>query len=436
MDNNVRNTDLIVIIDREGKILYYNNFNDRINKFNNSETIGKNIWDVYSWVNKDTPLFKVMEAGQPILNQIMNITIDGNKLVTAINSAYPLKNSEGIIGAIGFSVSSEQISKNKVSRKKTTDYLAKYVFDDIITVNKEMIDMKNKLIKASKSNSNVFIFGESGTGKELFAHSIHNASPRSEKPFVAQNCGAIPSTLMESTFFGTSKGSFTGSEDKKGIFDIADGGTLFLDEINSMPLNLQVKLLRVIEDKSFRRVGDTKDIYCDVRIITASNACMESLLDKYIRRDLFYRLSVINIQIPPLKERKDDIKILCDYYISIFNDMFNKNVKGITNKAMVIFLKYDWPGNVRELRNVLESCFNILEGDILDIEHIPKILIENINLEKKTNSTNLVDKVNEYEKSIITRALLANKYNIASTARYLGIPRQTLYYKLNKYNLQ
>lgn len=436
MDYNVKDTDLIIIIDKQGKILYYNNFNDRINKFNNSETIGKNICDIYSWVNKNTPMFKVMEVEQPILNQVFEITIDGNKTITAINSAYPLKNSEGIIGAIGLSTSSEKISKNKTSKKKIASYLAKYTFDDIITVNKEMIALKKNLEKTARSNSSVFIFGDSGTGKELFAHSIHNASRRANKPFVAQNCGAIPPTLMESTFFGTIKGSFTGSEDRKGIFDIADGGTLFLDEINSMPLNLQVKLLRVIEEKYFRRVGDTEDIYCDVRIISASNTNIESLLDKYIRRDLFYRLSVINVKIPSLKERKDDIEILCNHFIPRFNNMFNKAVKSITDEALDIFLKYDWPGNVRELSNTLECCFNTLEGNVIDIDDIPRILIDNIDIENEVNHTNLVDAVNAYEKSIISKALLTNRYSVVNTAKYLGIPRQTLYYKLNKYNLR
>lgn len=436
MDFNIKSTDLIVIIDNNGKIMYYNNFNDRINKFKEVETIGKNISEVYPWVNKDTPLFKVMELKEPILNQVFDITIDGDNRISALNSAYPLESSNGILGAIGFSTSTDKFSNNTVSKRNREGNSAKYTFNDIITVNPDMIAIKENLAKISKTNSNVFIFGASGTGKELFAHSIHNASPRCNKPFIAQNCGAIPSNLMESIFFGTAKGSFTGSENKKGLFDIADGGTLFLDEINSMPIDLQGKLLRVLEEQSFRRVGDTEEIFCDVRIISASNIDLNESLDDDIRSDLFYRLSVINKKIPPLNERLDDIEVLCDYFISFFNNMFNKGVKGISDDAKKFILNYNWPGNVRELKNVLEYCFNIIEEDIIDVNHLPQRLIENFELNDENPSyLSLVDNVETYEKSLISKALLVNRYSIVNTAKYLDIPRQTLYYKLNKYSL-
>lgn len=436
MNYDIKNTDLIVIIDNKGKIMYYNNFRDRINKLKEVDTIGRNIWEIYPWVNEETPLFRTMKLREPIMNEILDITIDGNKTISALNSAYPLENSKGVFGAIGFSTSTEKTLNNPDSKRKQTGNSATYVFDDIITVNKNMITLKENLAKISKTDSNVFLFGASGTGKELFAHSIHNSSPRWNKPFIAQNCGAIPSTLVESTFFGTDKGSFTGSENKQGLFDIADGGTLFLDEINSMPLELQGKLLRVLEENSFRRVGSTEEVFCDVRIISASNMNLDESLDDIIRSDLFYRLSVINIRIPPLAKRIDDIEVLCDYYISFFNNVFNKNVKAISVEATKIILNYDWPGNVRELKNVMEYCFNVIEEDIIDVNHLPKRLIKKSTLENKIpNFVGLVDNVEAYEKSLISKALLINKYNIVNSAKYLNIPRQTLYYKLNKYDL-
>ncbi|MDW7669993.1 MAG: sigma 54-interacting transcriptional regulator, partial [Bacillota bacterium] len=422
-------------VDKKGKILFYNNFNDKINKLNSEETIGKKIDEVYPWVNENTPIFKVMKKKQPILNKVFQISIDGKEGVTAINSAYPLINDKGIIGAVGLSYVTNFSNKSN-STKKQSSFSSIYTFEDLQTANPEMKNLITDLYKSSKSKSNIFIFGESGTGKEILAHSIHNSSERSNKPFVTQNCGAIPENLMESIFFGTSKGSFTGSEQKIGLLDVANGGTLFLDEINSMPMGLQSKLLRVIESHSFRRVGGTKEFFCDIRFITSSNVNKETLLKNYIRQDLFYRLNVVNAVIPPLRERPEDVEILSKYFFNYFNNIFNKNILRIESPALKKLQNYSWPGNVRELKNVIESCYNIIEeGNEIREIHLPSYINEQKDslVDKIENS--LTDTVESFERKVIENALKAKRYNIVRTAKYLKIPRQTLYYKLKKYDL-
>ena len=208
--------------------------------------------------------------------------------------------------------------------------------------------------------------------KELFVHAIHNASKRKDKPFITQNCAALPANLLEGILFGTAKGGFTGAEDRQGLFELAHGGTLFLDEINSMPLELQSKLLRVLQDGSFRPVGQTKTINVDVRIITATNIPPEEAVKyKLLRKDLYYRLNVISLSIPPLRERKDDIPILTNYFIDKLNQKLGKSVKGVSKEVMDIFISNPWEGNVRELENLIEGIMSIYDIDLIDIEHIP-----------------------------------------------------------------
>jgi arginine utilization regulatory protein len=439
LEASFRNTDLIVIIDRQGKILYYNNFSDTINKFNNSDTLGRYIWEIYPWVkSKKTPLFKVMETGEQLVNQYQSIMLEENLSISLLNSAFPIRTQNKIIGALGIS---SRLGKDKedtysqMKKYESTNLKAKYSFDDIITSDAAMNALKEKLRKAARTDSNIFICGETGTGKELFAHSIHNSSPRSGKPFISQNCAAIPETLMESTFFGTVKGSFTGAEDKKGLFEVCSGGTVFLDEINSMPLELQAKILRVVEEKSIRRIGSTKDIPVDVRLISASNEKPSDLVNqKKLRLDLFYRLNVIGVEIPPLRERVKDIELLSDYYINRFNNIFDKKITVVSPKVKEIFFRYKWPGNIREFKNAIESSFNIAEGSTINIDDIPGYLAENHNFEAP-EAIGLTNMVEEFERNLISKTLVSCRYNIVHTAKVLDIPRQTLYYKLNKYRL-
>lgn len=438
MKNSLKNTDLIIVVDKNGKIMYYNNFNDIYNESGNQDNIGKSIFDLYPWLTKkNSTIFKVIDTGEPLVNQFQTLKISDGNSISAINSAFPLINDNEIIGAI--EISSNILSGKNKNKKSYSNFNAKYTFDNIITKNAEMIELINKMKSVSRTNSSVLIYGETGTGKEIVAHSIHNQSNRWNKPFITQNCAAIPSTIIEGILFGSVKGSFTGADDKPGLFETANGGTIYLDEINSMPMDMQAKLLRVLESRAVRRVGDNKDIEIDIRVIASTNEKPYKLLESNeFRSDLFYRLNVVGIEIPPLKDRLDDIEVLCKYYIEYFNNIFNKNVKGITSELKSILTQYNWPGNIRELRNCLESAFNVVNDEYIEPSHIPSYISGKLLHNNKfigIPGKKLPVLLDEFEKETIEKALAQKKYNIVKTANELGIPRQTLYYKLRKYNL-
>ncbi len=231
------------------------------------------------------------------------------------------------------------------------------------------------------STSSVLVYGETGTGKELYVQSIHNYSSRFNKPFIAQNCAALPENLFESILFGTVKGAFTGAVDKPGLFEQAHGGTLFLDEINSMPINLQTKLLRVLQDGVIRRVGDSRDRKIDVRIIAAMNVePLKAVENGQIREDLFYRLNVVNIKLVPLRDRLEDIPLYVEHFIDKYNKELNKNVKGISSKVKELFMSYNWPGNVRELQHIIEAAINIVDNEYIELDNLPIYLSEKVDL--------------------------------------------------------
>ena len=239
-----------------------------------------------------------------------------------------------------------------------------------------MQEIFSTIERVSQTTTSILITGESGTGKELVAHSIHNKSPFKNKPFVTVNCGALPENLIESELFGHKKGSFTGAHiDKKGLFEAANGGTLFLDEVGELPPPVQVKLLRALQEKTIRQVGATEDIHVDVRIITATNRNLESMMKKgQFRQDLYYRLNVIKIACPPLRERKEDIPLLCDFFLKKFNKKFNKEIVSLGRDALEVLTDYDFPGNVRELENIIERSVALEGGNILLAESLPPFI--------------------------------------------------------------
>ena len=314
-------------------------------------------------------------------------------------------------------------------------------FADIIGISDVMLKLKKDALAVSSSPSPIMVYGETGTGKELLLHAIHNAGPRRDKPFIAQNCAALPETLLESILFGTVKGSFTGAETRPGLFEIANGGTLFLDEINSMSIQLQAKLLRVIQDRNVRRVGDTRTIHVDVRIVTAINIDpRQALIDKTLRDDLFFRLSVISLKVPPLRERRDDIPFLTEYFIKKYNSRLHKQVKNVSEDVEKFFMEYAWPGNVRELEHSIEGAMNIADGDIIDGKCLPYYLGE---IYRKYESTQedfeiktLKEAMYNLEKSLIEKSLKKSGGNVTKAAELLDVPRQTLQYKISKYGIR
>ncbi|MEL7657646.1 MAG: sigma 54-interacting transcriptional regulator, partial [Bacillota bacterium] len=316
----------------------------------------------------------------------------------------------------------------------------KYTFDDIMGESETIRRAKNQALLTARGNSTVLITGESGTGKEMFAKAIHYASARAKGPFITVNCGAIPENLLESELFGYEKGAFTGASDKGklGKFELANSGTIFLDEIGDMPLHLQVKLLHVLQNMRFERVGGNKVIIVDVRVIAATNKDLETMIkDGTFREDLYYRLSVIPLMIPPLRGRRSDIKLLMYHFLNKYNTFMNKKIIGFTEEVEYIYENYDWPGNVRELENAVEYGTNMAFGDKIGVDAIPNRLLKNDSntIQIEESDLPLNEQVKFYEKEILTRKL--KKYGNNSNAKdlvakELGLSRATLYRKLSE----
>jgi len=320
--------------------------------------------------------------------------------------------------------------ENQILRQELSQRPA--AFSAIIGKSDAMVKIFAVMEKVIPSKTNILITGESGTGKGLVAQAIHESGPRKDKPFISINCGAIPENLLESELFGHKKGSFTSAnEDKKGLITMANGGTLFLDEIGEMPLALQVKLLHVIQTRELTPVGDTRVINVDVRVIAATNADLaQRVKEGRFREDLYYRLNVIEINMPPLRERRDDIAVLIKHYMAIFAKEAGKNIKDIDYEAMQAMLSYDWPGNIRELGNTIERAVVLADSDTVTIHDLPD-KFRTLDLEGVPTSS-LRQALDSYEREYIKRSLTEHKGNKETTAEALGVDLATLYRKLKK----
>ena len=320
----------------------------------------------------------------------------------------------------------ELIEENVSLRQRLED---RYHFENIIAKSAKMQRVIEVIKVVAKSNATVLITGDSGTGKELVARAIHSQSHRRNKPFVAVSCAALPESLVESELFGHEKGSFTGAyTQKKGKFEFANGGTLFLDEVGEMSANIQVHLLRVLEEKEFTRVGGNEPIKVDVRVISATNKDLRKAIEKQeFREDLYYRLNVVNIELPPLRERKEDISLLAEYFLNKFAAENRKDVTGFSPEAMEFVLDYDWPGNVRELENAIERAVILAKASIITIADLPQ---ENLSLVRLASTGK---NLKEVEKNHVLNVLRETGGNYSEAARILGISRMTLYNKAREY---
>ncbi len=307
-----------------------------------------------------------------------------------------------------------------------------YQFRDIVGKNYKMQEIFELIRTVADSDASVLILGESGTGKELIARAIHYSSRRAEKPFVSVSCSALPESLLESELFGYEKGAFTGAvRDKPGRFEEANGGTLFLDEVGEMKPETQLHLLRVLQEREIRRLGGTGVIKVDVRIIAATNKDLErAVKEGSFREDLYYRLNVVTVQLPPLREREDDIPLLAERFLMKYNIKNNRNLEGISPKAIALLVQYDWPGNVRELENVIERAVVITKHTIIQLEDLPPH-IQSFQESKGVRPR----KLKEVEKEHIQHTLEENKWNVSKTSKVLGIDRSTLYKKIRNYGL-
>jgi len=330
------------------------------------------------------------------------------------------------------------LEKENTRLKKELD--TKYGFENFIGSSNSIQQIFSLINRVSELNVNVLISGESGTGKELVARAVHYSGSRKDGPFIPVNCGAIPETLIESEFFGHSKGAFTGAmRDKKGLFEEANGGTIFLDEIGDLPIHLQVKLLRVLEEKKVRPLGKTESVSIDVRIISATNKNLEQeIMDNKFREDLFYRLNVIKVAMPPLRERKDDIPMLALHFLHKFATEMDKKITGISNEALEELEKYHYPGNIRELENIIARCVALETNEIIKKDSLPKLNTEGdyIDLTDTLNAKDSIDSVlGDVEKQIIENALKSSRGNKSETAKMLGITLRSLRYRLAKHRI-
>ena len=383
------------------------------------------------------------------MNNRETLTTSTGESFQIIDNTFPIKQDDSIIGAVSvatfpdkdFSLSGINLHSDTVPQVKDL-----YTIEDIIGRSKQTQDLRIQICRVSATSSSVLIYGSTGTGKEMVAQSIHSASERKNKKFISQNCAAIPATLLESIFFGTVKGAYTGAENKAGIFESADGGTIFLDEINSMDINLQAKLLRVLEERKITRIGGVDAVNVNVRIIAATNKrpslCIQ---DGTLRPDLFYRLGSVTIDVPDLRDRLDDLPLLTDYFISLYNTSMHKHITGVSKEVMEIFKIYAWPGNVREFRNIIEGAFNLCDDSVIDVGSLPSYLLSEFDLtrsdpEDEDKSVevqwtgSLKGTMDAYEKKLILHAIDSHK-SLTAAAEYLGITRQSLNQKLRKYNL-
>lgn len=441
--NLYENTDGIMVCDKFGYVEYMDwPGGGRLA----DEVVGMHVTQVYpELTNETSTIMRAIKTGTPRYDERQVIHSHKGDLLDIVSTTIPLFMNGEVVGAMTATIYYEHYKKRSRRTEGSREHL--YVLDDIISQDPTMIALKERCKIIANNNSPVLLYGETGTGKELFAQSLHTCSSRNGKPFVSQNCAAIPNSLLEGIFFGVEKGSFTGAETRKGLFEQADGGTLFLDEINSMDLTMQAKLLKIIEEQQVRRLGSTKNTYFDTRIICAMNQePMEVVKTGKMREDLFYRISVVRIDIPPLRNRKQDIMILTDYFIQEFNQKMNKNIRGISELVKMTFESYDWRGNVRELKNTLEGSFSFCTSSTINMLDIPNFQgrpCQPRDCQPEgpkqqpfyDESLSLSENVAAYERTIILQVLNQTGNRVSQAARKLGLSRQSLTYKMEKYGI-
>ncbi len=441
--------DGFLIVDRDGMIIEMNKAYLEYLGLKRQNVIGKHVTDVIL----NSKLEEITKTGREDVNVVHRLASGQapSKDKYVIVTRAPVSDGGNVIAAVGqikFTRNALDIAAKlkamddevQYYRKELERYVgSKYSFQSMIGESAPFNESIRIARKAAKSDMSVLLTGETGTGKEVFANAIHYASERKNRPIIRINCAAIPAELMESELFGYAEGSFTGAVKggKKGKFELANGGTVFLDEIGDMPLTMQAKLLRVLQEKELEKVGSSETIPIDVRIISATNQNLEDMVrNGTFREDLYYRLNVIRVEIPPLRERIDDIELFVVAFLSDLNEKYDTEVR-ISGDALKVLKQYKWPGNIRELKNVIDRSYSLVDDDTITVNELPKsILVRNkVPVLMKAGKT-LPDLVDAFEKEILMSYLEKNSFNCVKTAEELGIHRATLYNKLEKLNIR
>lgn len=422
-------SDGVFTVDHNWKITSFNRAAEEITGISRQEAIGRPCWEVFrsNMCEGDCALKKTMAEGKSCINRATYIVTGDKKRIPITVSASLLKDRDGnVFGGV------ETFRDRSLEEALRREIDGTCRMGDIVSASPEMKKIFSVLPRIAESDSTVLIDGETGTGKELTARAIHDLSSRKQKPFVALNCGALPDTLLESELFGYKAGAFTGAaKDKPGLFAAADGGTLFLDEIGDTSAAFQTRLLRVLEEKEFQPLGGVRKIRANVRVIAATNRNLaEMVRENTFRQDLFYRINVINIHLPPLRRRMEDMELLVEFFIARFNRLRGKSVTGITKEALEILMAHDFPGNIRELENIIEHAFVLCaEGDI-GPAHLPVNLTASRRLAGESGP--VAHSFSSAETQVITEALQRHNYNRAAAAKELGIHKSTLFRKIRK----
>ena len=437
------------IVDLKGMTLFYNQAMGRIEGLNPDDVVGKSLLTHFPSLSQETStLWQVLNNGNPVREMSQTYLNPRGEKIIASNESFPLLVNHELVGAIEVSrdlskvarlteqvaqLQSELHPPLKAGIKRPKQY---FTFDDIHTQSDIMVNALERAQKAAGTDASVLIIGETGTGKEMVAQSIHMASHRSRGPFVAQNCAALPESLLEGIIFGTVRGSFTGAVDRPGLLEQAQGGTLLLDELDSMGLSLQAKLLRVLQDGQVRRLGDIKERSIDVRFLATMNKSPDDCVQEgRLRPDLYYRLNVVDVVLPPLRERSGDIDLLVPYFMNEFARGYRKTVPRLEPRIMDIFHAHDWAGNVRELAHVIEGGL-VVGAEEFGINDLPGYLQKLAGSENNVGTVNNVGTlpmlVKQLEIGLITKALQESEGNITQASRKLGISRQLLQYKMRQ----
>lgn len=469
----------VIITDHTGTIIYYNQAMAKIDDCAPEAVLYKKPTDVYDLTVETSMITRCLDSGESIVDEPFYYRTRMGRVANTIHSVYPLFKKGRICGAIcivrEYSVLENTIRNlSSPQNKKAQRNETRFSFDSIIGQTTEFQNAVNTARMAANTPSPIMLYGETGTGKELFAQAIHNLSDRRRANYTPINCAAIPENLLEGVLFGTSKGAFTGAANKPGLFERTNGGTIFLDELNSMAIGLQVKILRVLQERKVRRLGSLQEVDVDLKIISSVNRQPHvAIAKKLLRPDLFYRLGVVFIPIPPLRERHADIKPLAYHFIKKHRSKLNKRLAGISEDVLDIFHQYHWPGNVRELEHVIEGAMNFVEpGKMIGLDHLQShlpiwyrlkdqdstpdtvfgavpgeeedgdLLLQKGRAPAKAGHTpdtermeNLIETQSSREKKFIEAALLKHRGNVTKSAKSIGISRQLLHYKIKKHDL-